>query len=60
MTKNAIKTSVALDKNVLEEARKLQINISRACMNGLRAEINDYKAYQKSKENTRRKALQEI
>lgn len=58
MTVNAIKTSVALDKATLEKARELNINISRACMNGLRAEITDYENYLKMKEKRRKKELQ--
>lgn len=50
MTVNAIKTSVAIDKELLDKARKLKINISRACVDGLRAEVNEYEKYLKFKE----------
>lgn len=49
MVKNQIKTSVSLDKDMLEIARSLKINISRACADGLKREITDYQKYQESK-----------
>ena len=50
MTINAIKTSVAIDKELLDKARKMKINISRACVDGLRNEVNEYEKYLKFKE----------
>ena len=49
MTKNQIKTSISLDRELLETARKTGINISKACADGLRQEIYDYQKYQESK-----------
>lgn len=57
MTRNTIKTSISIDIDVLEKARKMHINISKACTAGLRQEITDYERYQKSKERAlKRKA----
>ena len=44
-----IKTSISLDSELLNAARELKINISRACADGLRNEVYDYKQYQESK-----------
>lgn len=60
MTINAIKTSVAIDKELLDKARKLKINISRACVDGLRAEVNEYEKYLKFKEKREQKAQKAI
>lgn len=47
--KQQYKTSIALDKELLDTARNLGINISRACQEGLRKEVHDYKKYQEMK-----------
>ena len=47
--KQQYKTSIALDKDLLEIARNLRINISKACEEGLRKEVHDYQRYQEMK-----------
>ena len=47
--KQQYKTSIALDKDLLETARNLRINISKACEEGLRKEVHDYQRYQEMK-----------
>ena len=37
-----IKTSISLDSELLNAARELKINISRACADGLRNEVYEY------------------
>lgn len=49
MVKTQYKTSIALDRDTLDKARELKINISRACNQGLKKEINDYQKYLESK-----------
>lgn len=47
--KQQYKTSIALDKELLDTARNLGINISKACQDGLRREVYDYQKYQEMK-----------
>lgn len=47
--KQQYKTSIALDKELLDTARNLGINISKACQDGLRREVHDYQKYQEMK-----------
>lgn len=56
MTRNTVKTSISIDIDVLEKARELKINISKACVSGIRQEISDFERYQKSKERARKRA----
>lgn len=40
-----IKTSISLDSELLKAAREMKINISRACSEGLRSEVYDYRKF---------------
>lgn len=52
-----IKTSISLDSELLNAARELKINISRACTEGLRSEVYDYRQF---KEQKKKKEINKI
>lgn len=50
-----IKTSISLDSELLNAARELKINISRACTEGLRSEVYDYQEFKKQRQKQKQK-----
>ena len=52
-----IKTSISLDSELLNAARELKINISRACADGLRNEVYEYQRY---KEEKKKREIQKV
>lgn len=49
-----IKTSISIDSELLNAARELKINISRACTEGLRSEVYDYQEFKKRKQKQKK------
>ncbi len=44
-------TNISLDSQLLDEAKRLGVNVSRACEDGLAAQVRDLKAKQWLEEN---------